>query len=80
MYPNCDIFYPNECAEGYAVYTFNIQETDFHKSIPKSQKGNVKIEAHFKTALSENVVMLICAEFPTILSIDELRNVSIVNV
>jgi len=45
--------------------------------MPPNKKGNIKVEAEFNDALAENVVTLICAEFPTIMSIDELHNVSL---
>jgi hypothetical protein len=75
MYPEADIE-KEDFDMGYGVFCFDIQQTNFPLTIPPNKKANIKIEAEFTEALLENVVIMICGDFPNIISIDELRNVS----
>ena len=61
---------------GYFLTVFDLDRTANHNSLwSRKQSGNLRIEVRFGTALKETVSMLIYAEFPDIIEIDESRNI-----
>ena len=62
--------------QGYTLFVFDLdQHTDAINSFPAIRKGNLRIEGHFASPLSETVNIIIYAKFPSILEIDSARNV-----
>ena len=62
--------------QGYTIYVFDLgahmDELNFQ---PALKRGNLKLEARFEKPLDETINILVYANFPSLLRIDQTRNV-----
>ena len=65
-----------DIAEGYALYTFNLEPT-FQDSqyLTLLKQGNVRFEATFKQALAKTITCIIYAEYPGYFEINSARDI-----
>ena len=64
--------YPN----GYCLYMFNINDTDKNENqLPLIKKGHTRLNIQFNKSLDSNCTVMIYGKFPSILRIDEARNI-----
>ena len=66
----------NDYRNGYCIYVFDLgahmDELNFQ---PALKKGNLKLETRFEKPLEETINILVYANFPSLLRIDQTRNI-----
>ena len=62
--------------QGYTIFVYDLgahmDELNFQ---PALKKGNLKLEARFEKPLNETINILVYANFPSLLRIDQARNI-----
>ena len=61
----------------FALYKFNLDNHLGESVFGPKRKGNLGIDVKFKTALTENITLIIYGKFPNMLKIDGDRNVKV---
>ena len=68
---------PADFAKGYALYAFDFDPAIQREELkPVAKAGNVKLDIGFTKALTETAQLIVYAQFPTVLEIDDSRNVT----
>lgn len=63
----------NEFDHGYAIFRFRVTPENV-ESLPSS-RGNVKLSGTFKTALTDNITLIVIGKFHHMLKIDNTRSI-----
>ncbi len=59
----------DEFDTGYTIFRFKLRDT------PTMYKGNCSINVKFQTALTKNMTLIVMGKFPTIMHIDQNRDI-----
>ena len=62
---------------GYSVFQFKLAPEEEGGSMPLVNTANLRIVGTFQKALLKNIVVIVLARFPDIISVDKARNVTI---
>ena len=66
----------DEYANGYCLYVFNINGTNLQENqTPLIKKGHTRLSMRFDKSLPENCTIILYAKFPSLMKIDETRNI-----
>jgi hypothetical protein len=77
MFPELEISL-NEFITDTPFFAFDSRNSfDITGSLPMIKKGMTSLEMRFDAALENNITLFVYAKFPTVMQIDEARNVSI---
>lgn len=64
-------------AAGYALFMFRTAPEHVISHVPLTTKANGRLRGGFAQVLTENVTLIIYAQFPSVMKIDSSRNVLI---
>jgi hypothetical protein len=65
---------------GYSIFSFNINRgKNFEELLPNSTSGSTKLELRFSTPLPDTIVLLLYGRFKSVLTIDGVRNISVLS-
>lgn len=68
----------DEYANGYTFFVYRLADETYSEScIPPTERGNLSLEGSFRTGLPENVNILIYANFPGLIQIDQFRSITL---
>ena len=59
------------------MYVFDLDNHHDTDSFPLIKRGNTRLEVRFASPLVESITLIAYASFPTVMRIDEMRNVVI---
>ena len=62
-------------ANGYCLYVFSLNDHTDQDQLPLIKRGASRLELRFSSPLPEAVTLICYASFPTILKVDQSRNV-----
>ena len=62
---------------GYTLFVYELLPRDNSEHLPLIRRGNLKIQATFGTALTENTTVICYGKFPSVMKIDNSREVII---
>lgn len=72
----CDIE-RDEYSRGYALYVIRFNSSGREKFLPVQDQANLRISVEFREALTESLVMILYARFPSLMTIDKSRRVTL---
>jgi hypothetical protein len=62
---------------GYALYVYRLDDQIYdYACLPSRESGNLSLETVFDEPLKENINVIVYAQFPGVLEIDQFRNVT----
>lgn len=61
--------------EGYTLIAYDLSGAINNSSLPIVERSSLRIEAHFKDALTTDITAIIYGQFPDVFQIDQVRNV-----
>lgn len=64
-------------ARGYTLYVVRFNSTGSEKFLPVQPRANLKISVEFRAAVAENLLMIVYARFPSLMTIDKTRRVTL---